>query len=86
MLQGQGKYGFHLRIVLAAFFVFAVIAEGLYIIQLRETVERQSEELKAATLRLQALKNTQSSLQEELDSMKIRQETKEDGTTPKRQY
>lgn len=71
-----------IRILLGIALVVAVFAEGYYIFGLRDIIEKQSEELKNTSMQLQSLRNTRSSLQEELDSIKKMAGDRKDGTTP----
>lgn len=60
--------------LLRAVFVFVVIAlvvaEGYYIISLRNRINRQTEELKSISLQLQEIKNEKTELNKELSTIK----------------
>ncbi|MBI5100543.1 MAG: hypothetical protein HZB33_01715 [Nitrospirae bacterium] len=72
------------RNVLGTLLVLAVLAEGYYIFKLRDMIDKQSDELRGASMQLQSLKNAQSSLREELESARKKSGDTNEGTTPNR--
>ncbi len=78
------------RIAFKLLFVFllaaAVVVEGYYIFVLRDKIERQSEELRSISIRLQSSKNESTDLREELSSMKKMAGEGKDGNTADGQH
>jgi len=58
------------RIVVIFFLLAGLCVEGYYIFVLRDTMEKQAEELKNISIRLQSLNNERTNLREELSSIK----------------
>lgn len=79
----EGSVGLHLlvRFLLVAMLAAAVAAEAYYIGVLRDTIDRQTEELRNLSIQLQSSKNESTDLREELSSMKKLAGEKKDGNT-----
>lgn len=74
-----------LRIMLVFLLTAAVLLEGYYIFVLRDKIEKQTEELRNISIRLQNSKDESADLRDELTSIKkITGETK-NGNTADRQ-
>ena len=76
--------------VLWVFLVFSLIVvvgiEGYYIYVLRDTIEKQSEELSHTSMQIQALRHERISLEDELQMIKKSAGEKNDGNPAQRQY
>jgi len=84
----EGSVGLHLliRFLLVAMLAAAVAAEAYYIGVLRDTIDRQTEELRNLSMRLQSSKNESTDLREELSSVKKLAGEKKDGNTTDGQH
>jgi peptidoglycan hydrolase CwlO-like protein len=77
-MQGVGRY-------LAVVVLVAVVClEGYYIMVLRDTIQKQNEDLRNISVQLQLLKSEQDSLNEEISSARNQAEERDDGDTVKR--
>jgi len=56
------------RYLLIAALIAAVCMEGYYIVVLRDTIKRQTEDLRSISVQLQLLKSERESLAEEISS------------------
>ena len=56
------------RYLLIAALIAAVCMEGYYIVLLRDTIKRQTEDLRSISVQLQLLKSERESLAEEISS------------------
>ena len=56
------------RYLLIAALIAAVCMEGYYIVVLRDTIKRQTEDLRSISVQLQLLKSERESLNEEITS------------------
>ena len=77
-MQGVGRY------LAVGILVAVVCLEGYYIMVLRDTIQRQTEDLRNISLQLQLLKSEQDSLNEEISSARERAEERDHGDTVKR--
>jgi hypothetical protein len=77
-MQVIGRY-----LVIAILFA-AVCLEGYYIMVLRGTMQRQSEDLRNISVQLQLLKSERDSLNEEISSARKQAEEGDHGNTSKR--
>jgi hypothetical protein len=73
-----------LRYLAIAALLAAVCLEGYYIIVLRGTIKRQSEDLRNISVQLQLLKSERESLSEEISSAKKQVEDGSNGNTTQR--
>lgn len=82
----EGKIS--LQNVFRLLFIFSLITavffEGYYIITLRDKIDRQAEDLKKISLKLQASKYERDNLREELSFIKNTAGEDKDGNTPDR--
>jgi len=83
-----GSVGLHLliRFLLVALLVAAVAVEAYYIGVLRDTIDRQTEELRNLSTQLESSKNESTDLREELSSVKKLAGEKKDGNTTDGQH
>ncbi len=58
------------RIFIIFFLLAALCIEGYYILVLRDTIEKQTDDLKNISIQLQSLQNERINLHEELSSIK----------------
>lgn len=72
------------RFLVILFLTAAVLVEGYYIFVLRDTIDKQTEDLKNISMQLQSLKNERAGLHEELSSIKKLAGDDKDGNTPDR--
>jgi hypothetical protein len=77
-MQGVGRY------LAVGVLVAAVCLEGYYIMVLRDTIQKQNEDLRNISVQLQLLKSEQDSLNEEISSARNQAEERDDGDTVKR--
>jgi hypothetical protein len=77
-MQGVGRY------LAVGVLVAAVCLEGYYIMVLRDTIQKQNEDLRNISVQLQLLKREQDSLNEEISSARNQAEERDDGDTVKR--
>ncbi len=70
-----------LRLLLILLLVAAVAAEGYYILLLRDKVDKQTEELRNISIKLQSSKDESADLREELSSIKKLAGERKDGNT-----
>jgi hypothetical protein len=85
---GRGSVRLHLliRFLLVALLAAAVGTETYYIAVLRDTIDRQTEELRSLSMQLQSSKNESTDLREELSLLKKLAGEKKDGNTTDRQH
>ena len=83
-----GSVGLHLliRFLIVALLAAAVAVEAYYISVLRDTIDRQTEELRNLSMQLQSSKNESTDLREELSSVKKLAGEKKDGNTTDGQH
>ena len=72
------------RSLAVAALLAAVFLEGYYIMLLRDTVQRQAEDLRSISVQLQLLKSERDSLNEEISSARKKTEEGNHGNTVKR--
>ncbi len=74
------------RSLIIFFLLAALCIEGYYIFVLRDTIEKQTDDLKNISIQMQSLKNERIKLHEELSSIKKSTGDKGDdhGNTPRR--
>lgn len=77
-MQGVGRY------LAVGVLVAVVCLEGYYIMVLRDTIQKQNEDLRNISVQLQLLKSEQDSLNEEISSARNQAEERDDGDTVKR--
>ncbi len=75
-----------LKLLLVLLLMAAVAAEGYYIFVLRDKIERQTEELRTISIRLQSSQNESADLHKELSSIKKLAEEGKDGNTADGQH
>jgi len=75
-----------LKLLLALLLMAAVAAEGYYILVLQDKVDRQTEELRNISIKLQSSKNESADLREELSSIKKMAGEGKDGNTVEGQH
>ncbi len=76
-----GRLHLLVRFLLVALLAAAVAVEAYYIAELRDKIDRQTEELKVLSMQLQSSKNESTDLREELSSVKKLAGEKKDGNT-----
>ncbi len=74
------------KLLLILLLLAAVAAEGYYILVLQDKVERQAEELRNISIKLQSSKNESADLREELSSIKKMAGEGKDGNTAEGQH
>lgn len=72
------------RYLAVAALLAVVCLEGYYIMVLRDTIQRQTEDLRNISVQLQLLKSERDSLNEEISSVRSRAEEDGNGDTLKR--
>ena len=72
------------RYLAVAALLAVVCLEGYYIMVLRDTIQRQTEDLRNISVQLQLLKSERDSLNEEISSVRSRAEEDGNGDTVKR--
>ena len=77
-MQGVGRY------LAVGVLVAVVCLEGYYIMVLRDTIQRQTEDLRNISVQLQLLKRERDSLNEDISSARNRAEERDHGDTVKR--
>ena len=75
-----------LRLLLVLLLMAVVAAEGYYILVLQDKVDRQTEELRNISIKLQSSKNESTDLREELSSIKKMAGEGKDGNTADGQH
>ncbi len=75
-----------LKLLLVLLLMAAVAVEGYYIFALQDKVDRQTEELRNISIKLQSSKNEGADLREELSSMKKMAGEGKDGNTADGQH
>ncbi len=75
-----------LRLLLVLLLLAAVVAEGYYILVLQGKVDRQNEELRIISIKLQSSKNESDDLREELSSIKKMAGERKNGDTAEGQH
>jgi hypothetical protein len=70
-----------LKLLLVLLLMAVVAAEGYYILVLQDKVDRQTEELRNISIKLQSSKNESADLREELSSIKKMAGEGKDGNT-----
>jgi Tfp pilus assembly protein PilO len=88
LAPGRFSEGRHiaLRLLLVFLLMAAVAVEGYYIFVLREKIEKQTEELRTISIKLQSSKNESTDLREELSSMEKKAGEGKDGNTADGQH
>ncbi|MGC2064406.1 MAG: hypothetical protein WA610_15660 [Thermodesulfovibrionales bacterium] len=75
-----------LWVLLVCALIVVVGIEGYYIYVLRDTIEKQSEELNHTSTQIQALRHERISLEDELHLIKKKAGEENDGNTVQRQH
>lgn len=75
-----------LKLLLILLLMAAVAVEGYYMLVLQDKVDRQTEELRNISIKLQSSKNESANLREELSSMKKMAGEGKDGNTADGQH
>ena len=83
---GSMPIGVVLRTLLIVCLVAVLVTEAFYLVKLRETIDRQSEDLRDISLQLQAMKTDRANLHQELSSMQKNAGEKNNGNAADRQY